>query len=142
MTILRTNIGNTRERARQLRFEPAGAITQTNVQKAIEQVSTQPSAISSTPVAVGQSPYTVLLTDTFLYLDTAGGSITINLQPAAARAGIPLVIKDVTGHGFANPVSLVPSGAETVDSLAPYPLNADFGGVKLNPLAGGYTVSP
>lgn len=39
MTILRTNLDNTRERAKQLRFEPVGGIAATNVQDAVEEAA-------------------------------------------------------------------------------------------------------
>jgi hypothetical protein len=142
MTTVRTDLGNTKESARRERFEPTGSITATNVQKAIEQAVSQPIAIVPTAVAFAASPYTVLATDVALYVDPTGGAITINLQASAARAGVPLIIKDVTGHAAANNISLVGNGAETTDSLATYLINADFGGVTLNPLTGGYTVAP
>lgn len=143
MTILRTDLGNTRESARRLRFEPTGAITQTNVQKALEQAASQPPAITSTAINFAMSPYTVLSTDTVLYVDTSGGAVTINLQAAAARLGVPLVVKDITGNANANNVTLTPNGVETIDGLATYPINVDFGGWKLNPRSAiGYTVSP
>src|ERR1035437_5583955 len=142
MTTLRTDLGNTKESARRERFEPVGSITATNVQKALEQISSQPIAIIPTSVAFAASPYTVKSTDVAIYVDTVGGAVTINLQASAARAGVPLIIKDITGHAAANNISLVGNGAETTDSLATYPIGADFGGVTLNPLVGGYTVAP
>ena len=143
MTLVRTDLGNARESARQIRFEPTGSITQTNVQKAIEQASSQPPAVNPTSVTFAMSPYTVLTTDTALYIDTSGGVVVINLQAAAARLGVPLIIKDISGNGLANPISAVPNGVETVDLLAPYPITGDFAGVQLNPRSGvGYTVSP
>lgn len=143
MTIIRTDLGETRERAREIRFEPTAPITATNVQKAIEQAAAQAQGVNvPTSISFANSPYTVLATDTLLYVDTAGGSVVINLQPQAARLGIDLGIKDVTGHAAANPMSLVPNGAETVDLLAPYPVTGDFAGVRLNPKTGGYAVIP
>jgi len=142
MSTIRTDLGNTKESARHLRVEPFGSITETNIQEALEQIASQPIAIVPTAIAFAASPYTVLATDVALYVDTAGGAITINLPAEATRAGIPLLIKDVTGHAAANNISLVGNGAETTDGLATYPISADFGGVTLNPLTGGYTVAP
>ena len=142
MTTLRTDLGNTKESARRERFEPIGSITATSVQKAIEQAASQGGAIIPTAVAFAASPYTVLATDVAIYVDTVGGAITINLPAQATRAGVPLLVKDVTGHAAANNISLVGNGAETTDSLATCPISADFGGVTINPLAGGYTVAP
>ena len=142
MTTLRTDLGHLRESARRIRFEIVGGIDHTDVQTALQQIALNPPAIVSTPVNAAASPYAVLSTDTYLYVDTGGGPITINLQAQANRAGVPLVIKDVTGHAVANNILLVANGAETTDSDATYLINADFGGVTLNPLTGGYTVAP
>lgn len=143
MTLVSTNLANTRESARQVRYEPTGSISATNVQKAIEQAASQPPAVAATSVTFAMSPYTVLSTDNWLYVNTSGGAVTINMQAAVARAGVPLLIKDISGNGLANPISVVPSGAETIDSLSPYPLTGDFVGAQFNPRAGvGYTVSP
>lgn len=140
MTQVHTDLGNTRESARRIRFEPTGSITATNVQKAVEQGGGGGGAIVGTNVAV--TPYNVLPTDTVLYVDTSIGAVTINLGSAADRTGIPLSVKDVTGHAAANNISLVPSGIETVDGLAPYLINMDFGGVRLYPRTGSFTVAP
>lgn len=142
MTTVRTDLGNTKESARRIRVETFGSITETNIQEALEQIASQPIAIVPTTVAFAASPYTVLATDVALYVDTAGGAITINLQASAIRAGVPIIIKDVTGHALANNIALVANGAETTDGQASYSIGADFGGVTLNPLAGGYTVAP
>lgn len=142
MTQVQTNLRNTRERARQLRFEPVGAVTQTNVQKAIEQVSASSASQAITPTGVNVSPYAVLVTDTVLYVDTAGGPITINLATGSSRGGIPLTVKDITGHAAANPITIVPNGGETIDGQANYPIGNDFGGVRLYPRINSYTVAP
>lgn len=143
MTTVRTNLGNTRESARQIRFEATGPITQLNVQKAIEQIASAPQAILPTAVTFASSPYSVVLADTVLYIDTSGGAVTINLQAAATRVGVPLSIKDISGNANANNVTLTPNGAETIDGLATLAINSDFGGWRLNPRSGiGYTVAP
>ena len=112
------------------------------MQTALQQIASQSAAVVPTSVAFAASPYAVKATDTFLAIDTSGGAITIDLQAAAARLGVPLVIKDVTGHANANNISVVGNGAETTDGLATYPINLDFGGLTLMPQAGGYTVAP
>ena len=141
MTQVATNLRNTQERARQLRFEPVGSISETNVQKAIEQAATQPVVLPKTSVTFAASPYTVLATDTYLAIDASGGAVTINLQAGSART-LDLEIKDVTGDANANNISVVANGTDTVDGLATYPINADFGGVKLRPQTNGYAVVP
>lgn len=141
MSIIKTDLRNTRESARRIRFEPVGSLTATNVQGAIQQTSAQGGV--PIPTSVGTTPYAVQPNDTVLYVNTAIGPVTINLPFASVRAGVPLSIKDVSGSGLANPISLVPAGAETVDGLAPYPITGDFAGVRLYPRSGsGYTVAP
>lgn len=143
MTLMRTDLGDTRERARELRFEPSTAIPNTNVQTAIERVSTSPQQIASTAITVASSPYPVQGTDTYLYVDSSGGAVQILLQTGAARAGLPLVIKDTGGAAATNNITITPNGAETIDGIAPLVINANYGGYRLNPkAAGGYTVSP
>lgn len=142
MTTVRTDLGNTKESARRIRVEPFGSITETDVQEALEQIASLPFTVVSTPIAFAASPYTVLVTDAALYVDPTGGAITINLPAQATRGGVPLTIKDVTGHAAANNISLVANGAENTDGLATFLISADFGGVTLNPLTGGYAVAP
>jgi hypothetical protein len=89
------------------------------------------------------SPYTPGPLVTYLAVDTSLGAVTINLATGASRNGISLVIKDVTGNAATNPISVVPSGAETVDGLAPYTIDSPYSAVELYPkTAGGYAVAP
>jgi len=144
MTVLRTNLHNTRDSARQIRFEPTAGITATNVQKAVEQGGGGGGGggpVVPTNISFSNSPYTVLSTDTFLAVDTAGGAVVIDLVAAASRS-LPITIKDMTGHANTNPMSIVPNGAETIDGLSPYSVGSDFGGVQLIPQTGGYMVAP
>jgi hypothetical protein len=142
MTIAQTDLRTTRERARELRFEPAGSIRATNVQKAIEAMQ----QVAGTSVTVVMSPYTPTTADTVLYVDTSGGPITILLQASADRNGMPLSIKDVTGNAAANNITVKPSGAETIDltytNAAPLVIAGDFGGYRLNPRTLSYTLAP
>ena len=131
MTTIRTDLRETLESARRIRFEPGSGILATNVQKAIEEVSTAPTAID--PTSVTTTPYAVTPADTLLWVDTSGGAITITLPAAATRLGKALEIKDITGNANANNISIVPNGAETIDGLAPMIINTDFGGWTLYP---------
>lgn len=142
MSTIQTTLGAERESARLIRFETAAGINQTNVQKAIEQLATSPPAINPTPVTVANSPFAVNSNHSLLEVDTSGGPVTITLQPGAVRNGRTLAIKDITGNGATNNITLQPNGGETVDQLAPFLIRTDFGGVVLNPRAGGYSVAP
>jgi len=127
-----------RESARRLRFEPSAIIPATDVQTAIEQVVgiAQPGAKAITSAA---SPYTVLSSDRILLVDTTGGPVTINMQPSAARQ-YDLEIKDDKGTAATNNISVVPSGAETIDGLAPYTMDSNYSNVVFGLQAGGYYV--
>lgn len=138
MTIVRTDIRERKESARRERFEPTGVLTQTNVQKAIEQAVSLGSSASIVNFAA--SPYTVKPSDRFLSVDTSGGAVTINLDVASNRSGMPITIKDVTGSASTNNITINRNGAETIDSLTALTISADFGGVRLVPISGGYTV--
>lgn len=109
------------------------------------------SAASNTPtlITVANSPYVPKLTDSLIYVDTAGGAVEIDLAAANTRNGSPLSIKDVTGHASVNNITIKPNGLETLDGYtngAPLLINADFGGVRLNPYTGVvpnvYTIAP
>lgn len=140
MTIIATDLRNTQESAKRLRFESTSLITATNVQDAIQQAAASPATITPTPVTFGMSPYTPLISDTLLLVNTSAGAITIALTAAATRNGAQLTIKDDTGNAVANPISIVRSGAETIDGLTTYPIDSSFGAVTLQPQAGGYAV--
>lgn len=141
MTQVATNLRNTRERAKQLRFEPAGTIASTDVQKAIEEVASEAAQNPGAATIVTSTPYNALTTDTFIYVNFAG-AVTINLPDAAAwlaahANGHPLTIKDISGAGAANNITINRAGADTIDGATSFTITSDFGGVKLRPPAAG-----
>lgn len=143
MTQIKTDLGNTRESARRIRFEPFGAITSTDVQSAIQQAISLPQLIIQTPVIAGQSPYTVQATDTFLAVDTTAGPVTILMPSGVLRGGIPVTVKDAKGNASVNAISVVPIVGETIDGFTnanPYPMDSNFTAVKFDPQTGGYLV--
>ncbi len=141
MAIVQTDLRQTIESARRIRFEPMLPVTAVNVQDAINQVSAIAQSIP-TSINFASSPYQVLLSDRVLLVDTSGGAVTINMMAGSTRNGSDLTIKDDTGHAVANPISVVLNGAETVDGLAPYPIDSNFAAVRFVPQAGGYYVAP
>lgn len=138
MTIISTDLRETRESAKRIRFEPVVPFSATNVQDAITQSATLPTI--GTMVNFGMSPYTPLPTDRVLLVDTAGGVVTIAMPLAASRNGLDLEVKDDTGHAAANNISVTFSGVETADGLAPYPIAGNYGAAKFGPQTGGYFV--
>lgn len=134
MALVRTDLRNTRESAKRIRFEPGSGIIATNVQDAIEESAVAIPAIQ--PTNVGATPYLVQNTDTVLWVDTSVGPVTINMPVGSARNGRQLQVKDAAGQAAANPISLVVAGAGTVDGLDPYPIDVNYGGVTLYPTTG------
>ena len=66
----------------------------------------------------------------------------INLPASAVRLGIGIRIKDIAGNDAANVATIVPNGAEKIDGLNSLPINSNYGGFYLVPLAGGWYISP
>lgn len=140
--LVKTDLQNTRQSARRIKFEPTAPITATDVQEAIEQIATTPS-VPITPTNVGASPYAPVIGDSLLWVDTSAGAITISLPTGASRAGRALQVKDITGDAFANNITLDPQPGETIDGLDPMLIDVDYGGYTLYPKpAGGWTTQP
>jgi hypothetical protein len=97
-----------------------------------------------TQVTFAQSPYSVLLTDGVLFVDSSGGPVVINLQPAAARLGRALEVKDITGNAATagHNISIIPNGVETIEGLNPLLIAASYGGFKLYPATAKYVIAP
>lgn len=153
MTTMITDMRETREAARRLRYEPSTGVAATNVQTAIETVqanlvaavavaSVTPPAIVPTSVTFAQSPYTVLPTDYLLEVDTTGGAVSIQTAASASRGNKPFTVKDIAGNAAVNAISVLRTGAETIDGLTSYPMDSAFDAKTFKPkLAGtGYEV--
>lgn len=149
MSVVQTDLRNTRQRAKEIYYSSTGSPAAFNVQDAIDALqaevntgSVTPPAIVARPINSVLSPYAVQPTDYLLEVDTSGGAVVVNMMAAADRNNLPITIKDVTGHATVNPISVVPVGGELIDTLAAYPIASDFGGYNFKPLTGGYTVIP
>lgn len=135
MSRMQTDLRETVESARRIRFEPSLLNSATNVQDAIGQAG----AIFPTNVTVGMSPYTPAATDQLLLVDTSAGAVTINLAPSASRI-LPLEIKDKTGNADVNVITINRNGAETIDTQVSVPIDSKFGAIKMVPKTGGYAL--
>jgi len=91
---------------------------------------------------VSSSPYTVLATDTVLLVDTTGSAITLNLGAASARNGLTLKIKDYKGNAATNNITINRNGADTIDGLTSLVIRDNYGGFQINPITGGWFLSP
>lgn len=133
MSIVRTDLRTLRESAREIRFFPAPPITATNVQDAVLQANSISPSVPTTTVTAAMSPYSVVASDQIILVDTSAGPVQINMMPQAARFNLDLEIKDATGNAASNPISVVMSGSETADGLAPYPIDGNYGGATFKP---------
>lgn len=143
MTQIATDLRDTKETAKRLRFEPVSPLTATNVQDAIVQAYTAAAALIVAPTTIvnfAMSPYAVLSTDRILLVDATGGPVTINMMVSSARGGLDLVVKDDKDIAGTNAISVVRNGAELIDGLTTYPLDSNSISARFLPVAGGYDV--
>lgn len=144
MAIVTTDLRNTRQAAHEISFLPGGSISATNVQDAIDEVAAAAIAAPGyTPrvVTFAMSPYTPVLTDTVLLVDTTGGAVVVSLPLSATRltdAGyVPLTVKDDVGNSQVNAISVNRAGAELIDGLSAYPIDTQYQSVTFQPKATG-----
>ena len=84
-------------------------------------------------VTLANTPYTILSTDDYLFVDSSGGPISLTLpNPALFTYAKEYVLKDVAGTFETNNVTLNPFGAEKIEGLAsPKVFQTDWGGWKI-----------
>ena len=93
-------------------------------------------AVSGTPLIntytnVSTTPYVVLSTDYYLYLDTSGGAKTLQF-PNAPTTNRTFIIKDRTGNSTANNITLTTvGGAVLIDGATSQLINNNYGAVNL-----------
>jgi hypothetical protein len=143
MTTVRTQLG-TVESARRERFEPAGSISSTNVQKAIEELDgdiVAPGGVGT--VTVIASPAVIDPSTTFVYVNFAG-TVALTLPDsgawlAAHQNGLPLTIQDISGNAndSTNMITITRAGADTINGLTAVEIVSPLGGYKLRPPAAG-----
>lgn len=136
--------------ARNVSYEPTAPLTANDVQSAIEQVQAEVAAVIIAPrgynptiVTFAQSPYTPLISDTVLMVDTTGGVVVIAMPLSATRlvasGYLPLTVKDDKGNSAVNAISVTRAGAELIDGLTAYPIDSPYTSVTFQPKStGGY----
>lgn len=144
MTVVKTDLRLTRERAQQLRFYPIAGVAATNVQDAIEETyaaAIAPPSYTPTVVTFAMSPYAPGVGDSVLLVDTTGGPVVISMPLSAARLGRPLTVKDDVGNSDVNAIAINRAGAELIDGATSVPIDSKYFSVTLQPkTAGGYDV--
>lgn len=143
MTTIVTDLRNTIESARRIRFEPSAGNTATTVQDAI-QTSTGSLTPLTTPTVLSGTG--VVATSSFVVQTNQSAPITLTLPDAATWAtanskyGLPLSIFDISGNASTNNVTINPAGSDTISGLASLAISTDYGGYRLSPRAGGWVV--
>src|SRR5882757_3750188 len=128
MSIVQTDLRQTRPSAREVSYSPVAPLTARTVQNAIEQLQAEivlaggtPPTIVATAVNFAMSPYAVLATDYILEVDTTGGVVVITPQAVAVRTK-PLEIKD-TGNALTNNIQIT----GPIEGQNPYLIDSNFG---------------
>lgn len=142
MVQVTTNL-TTKESARRERFEPAGNVTATNVQTAIQQVDAE--AASKLPFVgtirkpASAATIAILTTDIEVGIDTRTTAVSATLPGAVAWAaanpnGLELVLNDYFGNAAANTItpSLFAGDAFAYGAVTPV-ITANFGLLRLRP---------
>jgi len=82
-------------------------------------------------IAIADSPYSALVSDDIIGVDTSGGIVTVVLPSAAAvGAGKTLIVKDESGNASTNPILVDGSVGDTVDGAANFPVRFDLGSAQ------------
>ncbi len=95
------------------------------------QIAATDAAFSYKSVIFAMSPYTVLVSDYFLSVDSSAGAVTL-LFPNVPVALQTWVVKDRTGNALANNVTLTtPGGLDLLDGSATYLLDDNFEAIQI-----------
>lgn len=87
--------------------------------------------------------YNVTSETILLINKTVPAAHNIQLPAASGRGGTAIVIKDYAGNAAANVATILPNGSEKIDGLSSVPINTNYGGFRLVPIAtGGWFISP
>jgi hypothetical protein len=94
-------------------------------------VSTLAPSSNYTNVTHAMSPYTVLLTDSYISVDVSGGVVTLNF-PNAPVFKQQWIIKDRTGNAAVSNITITtPGGTVTIDGLTSYIMNSNFQAIQI-----------
>lgn len=137
MVVVRTELRDTREAAKRLRFEPNNRISATNVQDAITGLVN----VGTARLPAAAASVNILNSDVEVGIDTAASAVSVQLPSVAAWAslnttGLELTIFDLTGHATAHNITPVLFGSDSfVQGTTPI-ITGNFGLMKLRPVIG------
>ncbi len=134
------------EKARRVRVEPTtsvgGNIVATNVQEALQDLD---GAIQTgkgqLTVITAAGTVTVSATQPGVAVNkTVGAATTVQLPPAAARNGLPVVVKDMKGDANANTITVLPDAGDAlgIDGNAQDIININKASRTYRPISGGW----
>lgn len=101
-------------------------------------------ALSASPaqtVDTAAGNYTVTTETMLLVNKTVPAANNVILPTSLSRSGVPIVIKDLAGNAATYNITIQPFGTEKIDGASQYQIVANYGAVKLYPLAAGWFVS-
>lgn len=76
-------------------------------------------------ISFADSPYSILVTDDFISVDTSGGAISVIL-PATGTANQSWIVKDRTGNANTNNITVTAAGGFTVDTQVSYVIEGNY----------------
>ncbi len=84
-------------------------------------------------IGIGDSPYSVLVTDDIIGVDTSGGVVTVVLPTAAAvGSGKTFIVKDESGNASTNAILINAAAGDTIDATAVvFPIGFNFASASL-----------
>lgn len=145
MTQIATDLRNTEEAARRLRFEVTGNVTATDVQEAIEQVdagiSGKVGKVGTIRLPASAANVAILATDVEVGIDTRTTAVTAQLPNSAAWLaanpgnGLELTLVDINGNASVNNITpaLDPADAFAYGGVTPV-IFANYGSLRLRPM--------
>jgi len=119
------------------------------VKDALEELAAEINAVVSAGLAYREvtvaGDITVGVSDQIIGVNkTVGQATNVLLGTAAARAGVPVTIKDIKGDAATNNITPVASGGELCDGrpLSDFAITTNFGTAKLYPRLGAWYSIP
>lgn len=145
MSLLKTDLRNTREGARSLRNEPSGGVSATDVQGAINELDGTISAFAGAAAirrVTDAGDIDVTNDDGVVIVAKAVGAATqVNLDPAATF-NHPIQVVDGKLDAAVNNITIVPDAVDVngLDGLATLTINTNGGGFRLIPTELGWKI--
>lgn len=135
MTTVKTDLGNTRESARRLRVEPIALITQTNVQKALEQISAGGVSTPDPIIAAADTTTAIPAKTAAVAVQGVAPTATgLTLPAGPSQGGIDLHIYDASTSAVDHAITITPAAGQTVMGQATwvlYSTTSSLAGVTL-----------